>query len=87
MCSCSRSGPFTSLQWQDSIGFVERSRNSRPYEVPGYPIVPAVFIAAGLYLVGNAFVADPLLTSVPFAIIVAGIPVYYFAFRNSIRSA
>jgi basic amino acid/polyamine antiporter, APA family len=56
---------------------------SRPYEVPGYPVVPAVFIAAGLYLVGNAFVADPLLTSVPLAIIVAGIPVYYVAFGNN----
>ena len=56
---------------------------SRPYEVPGYPVVPAVFIAAGLFLVGNAFVADPLLTSVPFGIIVAGIPVYYFAFSRT----
>ena len=44
---------------------------------------PAVFIAAGLYLVGNAFVADPLLTSVPFAIILAGIPVYYAAFSRT----
>ena len=59
---------------------------TRPYEVPGYPFVPAVFIAAGLYLVGNAFAADPLLTSVPFAIILAGIPVYYAAFSRNSRT-
>jgi amino acid transporter len=59
---------------------------SRPYQVPGYPIVPAVFIAAGLYLVGNAFVADPLLTTIPFGIILAGIPVYYVVFNKSPRT-
>src|SRR5688572_19893665 len=58
----------------------------RPYRVPGYPVVPGVFVAAGLYLVGNALVADPLLTIVPFVIILAGVPVYYFAFRNSLSS-
>jgi len=45
-----------------------------------------VFVAAGLYLVGNALVADPLLTIVPFVIILAGVPVYYLAFRNSLSS-
>ena len=58
----------------------------RPYRVPGYPVVPGVFVAAGLYLVGNALVADPLLTIVPFVIILAGVPVYYLAFRNSLSS-
>ena len=49
----------------------------RPYKVPGYPAVPAVFIAAVVYLVGNALVADPLWTGVTFAVILAGVPVYY----------
>jgi basic amino acid/polyamine antiporter, APA family len=60
-----------------------KPRLPRPYRVPGYPVVPAVFVGAGLYLVGNALVADPLLTTVPFIIILAGVPVYYFAFRGS----
>ncbi|MGH9257206.1 MAG: amino acid permease [Vicinamibacterales bacterium] len=57
----------------------------RPYKVPGYPVVPAVFVAGVLYLVGNAFVTDPLLTGVTFVIIAAGLPVYYVAFKNTYR--
>jgi len=54
----------------------------RPYTVPGYPVLPGVFVAAVAYLVGNAFVSDPLWTSVTFLIILAGVPVYYAAFRS-----
>jgi amino acid transporter len=53
----------------------------RPYKVLGYPVVPAVFVAAVVYLVGNALVTDPLWTSVTFAIVLAGIPVYLVAFQ------
>jgi len=54
----------------------------RPYRVPGYPFVPAVFVAAVVYLVGSALIADPLWTGVVFAIVLAGVPVYYVAFRR-----
>ena len=54
----------------------------RPYRVPGYPVVPAVFIVAVVYLVGNALIADPLWTGVTFAIVLAGVPVYYGVFRR-----
>ena len=50
------------------------------YKVPGYPVLPAVFIAGVVYLVGNALIIDPLWTSVTFAIVLAGIPVYYTSF-------
>jgi APA family basic amino acid/polyamine antiporter len=52
----------------------------RPYKVPGYPVVPAVFVAAVVYLVGNALITDPLWTGVTFAIVLAGVPVYYVTF-------
>jgi amino acid transporter len=55
----------------------------RPYKVPGYPVIPAVFIAAGIYLVGNALVSDPMPTGVTCAIILAGVPVYYLAFKKA----
>jgi basic amino acid/polyamine antiporter, APA family len=55
---------------------------ARPYRVPGYPFVPAIFVAAVIYLVGNALVADPLWTGFTLAIVLAGIPVYHFAFRR-----
>ena len=54
----------------------------RPYRVPGYPVVPAVFVCAVVYLVGNALIADPLWTGVTLAIVLAGIPVYHFAFNK-----
>jgi amino acid transporter len=52
----------------------------RPYTVPGYPFVPAIFVAAVIYLVGNAIIADPVWTSVTFAIVLAGVPVYLLMF-------
>ena len=52
----------------------------RPYKVPGYPLVPGVFIAAVVYLVVNALVSEPVWTSVTFAIVLAGVPVYFIAF-------
>lgn len=55
----------------------------RPYKVPGYPVLPAVFVAGVIYLVGNALIADPVWTSVTFAIVLAGVPVYYAAFKGT----
>lgn len=58
----------------------------RPYKVPGYPVVPAVFVAAVVYLVGNALISDPLWTSVTFAIVLAGVPVYYVTFAKNTKT-
>jgi basic amino acid/polyamine antiporter, APA family len=57
-----------------------RPELGRPYRVPGYPVVPAIFIAAAIYLIVNALITDPLWTAVTFAIVLAGVPVYYIAF-------
>ena len=54
----------------------------RPYRVHGYPVVPAVFVAAVLYLVGSAFVTDPMWTALTFGVILAGVPVYLVAFAG-----
>jgi APA family basic amino acid/polyamine antiporter len=54
----------------------------RPYRVPGYPIVPAIFVAAVIYLVTNALISDPVWTGATFGIVLAGIPVYYVAFAR-----
>ena len=56
---------------------------NRPYKVVGYPYVPAVFIAAAIYLVVNALITDPKWTSITFAVVLAGLPVYYMFFRTS----
>jgi ABC-type spermidine/putrescine transport system permease subunit II len=52
--------------------------------VVGYPIVPAVFIAASCYLVINALITDPKWTSITFAVVLAGLPVYWLVFRSRV---
>ena len=54
-----------------------------PYRVPGYPIVPAIFIAACVYLVVSALIGDPLWTGVTLGVVLAGVPVYYVVFARS----
>ncbi|MBA3579461.1 MAG: amino acid permease [Gemmatimonadaceae bacterium] len=59
-----------------------------PFRVPGYPVVPALFIAATIYLLGNALL-DPgsrLATMAVFGAILLGVPVYYLTGGRS-RSA
>jgi basic amino acid/polyamine antiporter, APA family len=58
----------------------------RPYKVPGYPVLPAVFVAGVVYLVANALWTDPVWTGVTFAIVLAGAPVYYGFFARSAGS-
>ena len=57
----------------------------RPYRTPGYPFIPALFIAAVVFLVANAITADPTWTGLTFAIVLAGIPVYYAFFSHRAR--
>lgn len=54
----------------------------RPYRVIGYPLVPAVFLIAVFGFLLNALVSEPFSTIVTFAIILAGLPVYWVAFRT-----
>ena len=61
------------------------ARPRTPVQGAGYPFTPAIFIAAVVYLVGNALVTDPLWTTVTFAIVLAGIPVYYACFPATSR--
>ena len=79
--------PFYAL----SVGAVYRLRQSRPdlprpYRVVGYPIVPALFIASVVAFVANSLVNDTMNSLVTFAIITAGLPVYYFLFSGRHRS-
>jgi basic amino acid/polyamine antiporter, APA family len=60
--------------------FVLRARRPdlpRPYRVWGYPIVPLVFVMASLYMVLNALITEPHDTGKLFALILAGVPVFW----------
>ena len=48
----------------------------RPYRTWGYPFVPAVFLVASLFLLGNYFVSQPLESAVDIGVLLSGIPVY-----------
>ena len=59
--------------------FVLRRRRpdlERPYRTWGYPIVPLVFLAGALLLLGNYLVSQPGAFAVDSGIILTGVPVY-----------
>jgi amino acid transporter len=58
----------------------------RPYMVAGYPVVPAVFIAAVVWFLGNALITEPLSTGVTFVLILLGVPVYVVLFGSRRRA-
>jgi APA family basic amino acid/polyamine antiporter len=57
----------------------------RPYRAIGYPIVPAIFVLAVAGFVVNALINQPLSTSLTFALIFSGVPVYAVVFRGRAR--
>jgi amino acid transporter len=57
-----------------------RPELARPYRAIGYPVVPAIFIVAVIAFVVNALINEPVPTSITFALIFAGAPVYWFVF-------
>jgi APA family basic amino acid/polyamine antiporter len=69
-----------------STVFVFRAREPnipRPYRVWGYPVVPALFIAAATVLLYYTFADEPRNSTIGTCVILAGVPVYwYFARRR-----
>jgi APA family basic amino acid/polyamine antiporter len=49
----------------------------RPYRVWGYPVVPAICLLAAVGMLVGALVTDPVNTGITFALLAAGIPLYY----------
>ncbi|HEY6214365.1 MAG TPA: amino acid permease, partial [Vicinamibacterales bacterium] len=75
--------PFYAL----GVAAIYRLRRSRPdlarpYRVIGYPVVPALFIAAVAAFVINSLVNDTTNSVITFALIFAGLPVYFFFFAR-----
>ncbi|MFO0875145.1 MAG: amino acid permease [Phycisphaerales bacterium] len=67
--------------------FILRRRHharARPYRVPGYPIVPAVFILASIVMTVLSIQDDPRRALTWLGVLAAGVPVY-FAWRWLIR--
>ena len=56
---------------------IRKPEADRPYKAFGYPVLPAIYIAAALLLMYILLVYKPEHTRPGFYIILAGIPVYY----------
>lgn len=57
---------------------VRRPDLPRPFRTPGYPLVPAVYLAGTGLLTLAVFFERPLVASISVLSIAAGVPVYYF---------
>ncbi len=65
--------------------FVLRARDPdapRPYKTLGYPIAPAIFVAASFAIVVNAIVQRPQQTGLGLLVMAAGIPLYVWLTRR-----
>jgi amino acid transporter len=77
--------PFYALAVAAVFVFRGRAGYQPPFRVPGYPVVPAIFILATILLLGNAIV-DPV-SRVPtlgvLGVILLGVPIYYMTRTRS----
>jgi APA family basic amino acid/polyamine antiporter len=53
-------------------------RDSGAFRTPGYPFVPALFVAAALLVVVSVVRANPFRTAIGTALLATGLPVYFF---------
>ena len=51
---------------------------ARPYRVPGYPVVPLVFVLGTLAVFASGLVAHPMTTLAGAALTLLGVPIYWF---------
>src|SRR6185503_6284707 len=71
--------PFYALAVASIFVLRRRADYNPPFKVPGYPVVPAIFIVATILLLGNAIVdpASRVPTLAVMGVILLGIPVFY----------
>ncbi len=62
-------------------------RTDRPYSVPGYPWVPALFVAVATWFVINTLVNQTADSMVGLLLLVTGVPFYLYWKRTMLRSA
>ncbi len=80
--------PFYALSVASVFVLRRRAGYAPPFRVPGYPLVPALFVLATAFLLVNA-VASPASrwpTLAVYAVVLAGLPVYALTVRRYARS-
>jgi basic amino acid/polyamine antiporter, APA family len=79
--------PFYALSVAAIFVLRRRADYDPPFRVPGYPVVPALFVLATLFLLTNA-VVDPTSrwpTLAVFGAVLLGVPVYALTVRKYVR--
>lgn len=77
--------PFYALAVGSVFILRRRADYAPPFRVPGYPIVPAIFIVATILILGNA-VLDPssrIATIAVLVVILLGVPIYFLNSRRN----
>ena len=71
--------PFYALGVASVFVLRRRAGYNPPFRVPGYPVVPALFVLSTIYLLANALIdpASRWATAAVLGTIVLGVPVYY----------
>ncbi len=62
------------------------SREPGAFRTPGYPVVPALFVAAAGVAVVSAFLSNPRRSLAGTALLALGVPVYLFYSRRRVRA-
>ena len=73
--------PFYALAVGSVFIFRRRPDYNPTFRVPGYPVVPAIFILATILLLGNAII-DPssrVPTLAVLGVILLGVPIFYLS--------
>jgi APA family basic amino acid/polyamine antiporter len=81
--------PFYALAVAAVFSLRRRAGYAPSYRVPGYPIVPAIFLLSAVYLVLNGLIepASRWPTAAVFGASLLGIPVYWLTFGRAARRA
>lgn len=76
--------PFYALAVASVYALRRRAGYAPTFRVPGYPLVPALFILSTIFLLGNAIADESsrMATLGVLGVIVAGIPVYHLVFAK-----
>lgn len=54
----------------------------RPYKVPLYPFIPGIALIAGIFVLVNTLITQPILAFIGIAITLAGTPIYLYTKNN-----
>lgn len=66
--------------------FPLQERPPGTYATPGYPLLPALFVAAAVWIVASVILSNPLRSGIGILLLATGVPAYRFWARRKARS-